>query len=1420
MATATESAPLVERAVPTIRFADDSIDLNVPEPDSPTSTFSGNSFNSYFPEFLRSHSFASDQDSDFDELDGLPDVEFPECHGFDVTDGENHAAKEIPFKAVHTPSVPFGTIRRNCWIQGIPIQVKITSYERHQAHIKIFSPYLYTIAIKHGEFEWTIRRRYKHFTHLHQQLQLYKAKCSLPMPTKSQRRRRQSVKGTRNKIPRFPKKPELMARDMEKRKNYLEDYLQNLVNINVYRSHHETLKFFEVSQLSFVKKLGKKWREGAIRKCSGGRRISIGCCGCLKKFHFAGNWKKRWLVVKDSFVAYIRPRDGLVCDVMLMDTDFKIETGMGATGAPHGLLISNLSRNLLAKCWTSRKAEEWKASIETAVSTGMGKDYTTKNRFNSFAPVRENSYAKWFIDGCSYFSAVAEALESAKEEIFITDWWLSPEIYLKRHTMDWNRWRLDKVLERKAKEGVKIFILLYKEMSVALNISSIYSKHILSKACPENIKILRHPDHGAGGVLLWAHHEKIVCVDQKVAFLGGIDLCYGRWDDAQHKLTDLGCVIYDHGTSVQVNGQAVTGEDNNEGITICVTPPSPNRHKDLFTPNEFKSSPNQTDNQEPCVCSGHIADRPHGYAYANDTEESTADINQEDAYKHSDSVIPNILEIDVPSGNCDYNSEDEGGDDGTMIVNQQEVSVTVHEVDSQQSNDEKLRNIVNYMQNQAFASKAKAVIQKNAQTTSNCSKVQEDKISQSEHKEDEKNHLIRQEEITEDTSTADGIPRPKSAKEFRMELEKNKKQKLKNNSSENKKDEGRKSKTKSKISEHGIVEKGFKKLEEDLPVFIDPNEQPLKKIRNDSGEVQMRKKLPSPMEVKETSTKVTASRESWAKKKLRTSLSKAHSKEDNNNKDTPHDGEEEVDEHIRKRWRLVLNVQKFESTLQRPQKIAGFPESKKQPLSSKISSKIKDRIRHERKDSLDGIKEELDYLDTPAILHKTSSEMKIDELGLVGSSKMWIGKDYVNFIYKDFVDLHDPFEDFIDRTQTPRMPWHDIGGVVYGKAARDVARHFIGRWNMTKVEKAKNNRNFPLLVPKGYTPHNLVPQVIRDQCDEVKSQILRSAGGWSCGIQKRETSIQTAYLHCIESAKHYIYIENQFFITYIGDHAVVKNEIGEALFKRIVRAHRNNETFRIYVVMPLLPAFEGEIGKSGAYAIKAITHYNYTSICKGPQSLWHNLGKEGIEPLNYITFCGLRTHTELNGKLVSELVYVHSKLMIVDDDTVIMGSANINDRSMLGDRDSEIAVMFQDIHKHKVKMNGVEHMAGKFASSMRKNLFREHLGIDPLDNTIDLSDPVNDVFYKNFYLSVATVNTGIYEKVFRCLPNNQVLSFNEADAYMQEKSMAETDPATARQELKRVRGYLVLMPLKFLDNENSIIPFGGREAILPVSVWV
>lgn len=114
---------------------------------------------------------------------------------------------------------------------------------------------------------------------------------------------------------------------------------------------------------------------------------------------------------------------------------------------------------------------------------------------------------------------------------------------------------------------------------------------------------------------------------------------------------------------------------------------------------------------------------------------------------------------------------------------------------------------------------------------------------------------------------------------------------------------------------------------------------------------------------------------------------------------------------------------------------------------------------------------------------------------------------------------------------------------------------------------------------------------------------------------------------------------------------------------------------------------------------------------------------------------------------VTELVYVHSKLMIVDDDTVIIGSANINDRSMNGTRDSEMAVIVEDTQKFPVKMSGKDHMAGRFASSLRRTLFREHLGIKEMDFEIDLSDPTCDEFYKNVWLHRASVNTTIYHKV-------------------------------------------------------------------------
>lgn len=181
---------------------------------------------------------------------------------------------------------------------------------------------------------------------------------------------------------------------------------------------------------------------------------------------------------------------------------------------------------------------------------------------------------------------------------------------------------------------------------------------------------------------------------------------------------------------------------------------------------------------------------------------------------------------------------------------------------------------------------------------------------------------------------------------------------------------------------------------------------------------------------------------------------------------------------------------------------------------------------------------------------------------LDGQAKFWIGKDYTNFILKDFVELNQPFADFIDRTKCPRMPWHDIACVVVGQASRDVARHFIERWNACKLEKARDNLSYPYLMPKSYNDiridHNFW-QKTKVRLDRVTCQVLRSAANWSAGFIESDTyeqSIHEAYCETITKAQHYIYIENQFFISLGFPDSIVKNQIAESLFMRIARAYK------------------------------------------------------------------------------------------------------------------------------------------------------------------------------------------------------------------------------------------------------------------------
>ena len=50
----------------------------------------------------------------------------------------------------------------------------------------------------------------------------------------------------------------------------------------------------------------------------------------------------------------------------------------------------------------------------------------------------------------------------------------------------------------------------------------------------------------------------------------------------------------------------------------------------------------------------------------------------------------------------------------------------------------------------------------------------------------------------------------------------------------------------------------------------------------------------------------------------------------------------------------------------------------------------------------------------------------------------------------------------------------------------------------------------------------------------------------------------------------------------------------------------------MYVLLPLLPAFEGEIGTNTGTAVQAVVHWNYASICRGGRSLLERLAARGL----------------------------------------------------------------------------------------------------------------------------------------------------------------------------------------------------------------
>ncbi|TFJ85819.1 hypothetical protein NSK_002639 [Nannochloropsis salina CCMP1776] len=228
-------------------------------------------------------------------------------------------------------------------------------------------------------------------------------------------------------------------------------------------------------------------------------------------------------------------------------------------------------------------------------------------------------------------------------------------------------------------------------------------------------------------------------------------------------------------------------------------------------------------------------------------------------------------------------------------------------------------------------------------------------------------------------------------------------------------------------------------------------------------------------------------------------------------------------------------------------------------------------------------------------------------------------------------------------------------------------------------------------------------------------RVVRSLGAWSGALLEPQRSVLEAYEQVISNAEHYLYFENPTFISGVQGTADVSNRLAEALLNRIVRAHDSQETFRVVFLLPLLPVYEGGLHGATPPMLTSALYQQLNSV----NTLWRRLQDMVPRPDEYLQFFGLRSYTRLNGDpgkglaphLVSEQIFVNSRLLVADDRYVVLGSAALNDRSLMGTRDSEMALVLEDTVWEPGAMNHADYHAGRFARSLRLRLWGEHVGL-------------------------------------------------------------------------------------------------------------
>jgi phospholipase D1/2 len=258
-----------------------------------------------------------------------------------------------------------------------------------------------------------------------------------------------------------------------------------------------------------------------------------------------------------------------------------------------------------------------------------------------------------------------------------------------------------------------------------------------------------------------------------------------------------------------------------------------------------------------------------------------------------------------------------------------------------------------------------------------------------------------------------------------------------------------------------------------------------------------------------------------------------------------------------------------------------------------------------------------------------------------------------------------------------------------------------------------------------------------------------------------------------------------------------KNKVCEALIARIQRAILGvkHPKFHVYITLPVHP--EGMLDKA---SVAIQVYWTMQTISFGSRSLLNGIRRalkakelrnggdknfmrvvsdetstehESIPTdacFDYVTLLNLRNWAVLKetdaktGKTetryVTEQIYVHTKLMVVDDLYALFGSANINDRSLLGERDSELAMLVMDGDSLRADINGKgsKRPVRRFAHELRMGIWSKLFGITSgLRPAKGLATAIAHPGSPNSWKLIqeqAKANTALYEAAFDFIPRS------------------------------------------------------------------